>query len=79
MSVIDRTGWKENVQDLINLIQLLVAISVKALRNILDQNTVKNFLKLQICILFQGLVITNYTRKHLISMIQWAQILHESD
>ena len=39
MSVIDRTGWKENVQDLINLIQLLVAISVKALRDILNQNT----------------------------------------
>ena len=65
MSVMDRTGWKENVQDLINLIQLLVAISVKVLRNILDQNTVKNFLKLQIRILFQGLVITNYTQKHL--------------
>ena len=39
MSVIDRTGWKENVQDLINLIQLLVAISVKALWDILNQNT----------------------------------------
>ena len=40
MSVIDRTGWKENVQDLINLIQLLlVAISLKALRDILNQNT----------------------------------------
>ena len=70
MSVINRTGWRENVRDLINLIQLLVAISVKALRNIFDHNTVNNYLKLQIRILFQGLVLTNYTRKHLISMIQ---------
>ena len=51
---------------LINLIQLLVAISVKALQNILNQNTVKNYLKLQIRILFQGLVIT---RKHLMANI----------
>ena len=39
MSVINRTRWRENVRDLINLIQLLVAISVKALRDILNQNT----------------------------------------
>ena len=35
MSVMNRTGWRENVGDLINLIQLLVAISMKALGDIL--------------------------------------------
>ena len=42
MSVINRTRRKENVQYLINLIQLLVAMSVKGLGDILNQNTLRN-------------------------------------
>ena len=59
MSVIDRTGWKENVQDLINLIQLLVAISVKALWDIL---------KFQAGIPFKGPIFSNYAQK---AYYQW--------
>ena len=41
-----------------------------------DLNYFKNYLKFQVHILFEGLMITNFAQKHLISMIQGAQILH---